>query len=132
MKPISTKLHGVLDYLSVGTLAALPRLMGWDPAVRGLLTGAALGTLAYSLTTRYELGVLRVLPMKAHLALDGASGVAMAVSPLLLKDEARSAAGALVGIGLFELGASLLTRTQPNDGFGERVRPEETVSSFAA
>ena len=132
MKPISTKVHGVLDYLSVGTLAALPRLMGWDPAVRRLLTGAALGTLAYSLITRYELGVLRVLPMKAHLALDGASGLALAASPLLLKDEERSTAGALVGIGLFELGASLLTRTRPNDGFGEQVRPEEAVSSFAA
>ena len=132
MRPISTKTHGVLDYLSVGTLTALPRLLGWDPAVRTLLTGSAAATLAYSLATRYELGLLRVLPMKAHLALDGVSGLALAASPLVLGEEDGTVAKTLVGLGLFELAASLLTRTRPADGLGERVRPEDAVASFAA
>ena len=46
MKPISTKAHGVLDYLSAGTLLALPRLPGWTPTVTALLTGSAITTLA--------------------------------------------------------------------------------------
>ena len=70
MKLLSTRTHGVVDYLTAGTLLALPRAMGWGDRVTNLLTGAALGTVAYSLLTRYELGAVKVLPMKAHLALD--------------------------------------------------------------
>ena len=44
-KPVSTKTHGVLDYASVPMLLALPRLFGWSPPVRTLLTVAGLGTL---------------------------------------------------------------------------------------
>ena len=115
-RPISTRTHGVLDYLSAGTLLALPRALGWDRTVTGLLTAAGLGTLGYSLLTRYELGLLRVLPMKAHLTFDGLSGAMLAAAPLLLPEESKGVAGALVGLGAFEVAASLLTETEPGGG----------------
>lgn len=98
MKPISTKMHGVIDYLTSGTLLVLPRALGWRPL------------------TRYELGLAKVLPMKAHLALDGMSGALLAAAPFLFRDEKRAVTGALAGVGLFEIAASLLTRTQPSPG----------------
>ena len=116
IKPISTRTHGVLDYLSVGALCAIPRMLGWDRRVTTLLTGAAAGTLLYSALTRYELGLVKLLPMPAHLALDGASGVLLCAAPFLFLDEKPPPAAGLVGIGLFELGASLLTQTSPAQG----------------
>ena len=112
-KLISTRTHGVLDYLSVGTLLAVPRALGWGPRVTNLLTGAAVGTLAYSLLTRYELGLVKVLPMPAHLALDAIQGALTCAAPALLPDEDGSVAVALVGLGVFELGAALTTKTRP-------------------
>jgi len=72
------------------------------------MTGAALGTLAYSLTTLYELGVIKTLPMQAHLLLDGVD----AGSPLLLRHEAPEVKGILAGISAFELAVTMNTRPE--------------------
>jgi hypothetical protein len=122
VKPLSTRAHGVLDYLTVGLLLALPRALGWDRPVTRLLTGAAVGTLAYSALTRYELGPLKLLPMPAHLALDGASGALFVAAPAFLAGERAATKAALIGIGLFEIAAALLTRTTVagRDGDGAR------------
>ena len=113
MKLFSTRTHGVLDYASVVLLLALPRAAGWSRPVTTLLTASALATLAYSLVTRYELGLVKVLPMPAHLALDGASGAALCLAAALRKDEPSAVRASLLGLGLFEITASLTTETQP-------------------
>lgn len=113
MKLFSTKTHAVLDYASVALLLVLPRALGWSGRVTGLLTGSALLTLVYSLATRYELGAVKLLPMPAHLALDRTSGVALCAAGLGLKDEPTAVRLALVGLGLFEVTASLTTETRP-------------------
>ena len=110
---VPTKAHGFLDYLSVATLLAAPRALGWGPRTTKLLTGAAAGTLVYSLLTRYELGLKKVLPMPGHLALDAAGGALFCAAPMLLPEEDGSVGAALIGFGLFEIGAALATRTQP-------------------
>ena len=107
---VSTKTHGVLDYLSVGTLLALPRALGWGARATNLLTSAAVGTLAYSLLTRYELGLFKILPMPGHLALDAMQGALLSAAPALLPDEDGSVSAVLVGLGAFELGAALSTQ----------------------
>jgi len=108
-KLISTRTHGVIDYLAAGALIALPRAMGWSERVTTLLTGAGLGAVGYSLLTRYELGAAKVLPMRAHLALDALSGATLCAAPLVLEDEPSEVKAALVGLGLFELAAALTT-----------------------
>lgn len=117
MRLFSTWTHGVLDYLTAGALLALPQATGWGGRASRLLRGAALATLAYSLLTRYELGLLKLLPFKAHLALDAASGALFCAAPLLLPEERRR--GALAGLGLFEIGVVLLTEPEPR---GARAR----------
>ncbi|MGI4789288.1 MAG: hypothetical protein ACRYFS_10625 [Janthinobacterium lividum] len=113
MKLFSTRTHGVLDYSSVVLLCVLPRVMGWSGNVTRLLTGSALITLGYSLSTRYELGPIKVIPMPAHLALDRSSGTALCVAAGVLREEPTSVRLALFGLGLFEITASLTTETQP-------------------
>ncbi len=113
MKLFSTRTHGVLDYASVVLLCALPRRLDWDRTVTRLLTGSALATLVYSLLTRYELGAVKVIPMPAHLALDRTSGIGLCLSAGVLSQEPRPVRLALLGLGLFEITASLTTETQP-------------------
>lgn len=112
-KLFSTKTHGVLDYASVGTLLALPRMLGWSSSATSLVTNSALATLGASLLTRYELGVIKVLPMRGHLALDAMNGLLLAAAPLLLPDEDSSTKALLVGCGVFELLAAFSTETEP-------------------
>jgi hypothetical protein len=130
MKFISTKMHGVLDLATAGTLLALPRMLGWGERARGLATNAALGALAYGALTRYEFGLLKVLPMRAHLALDALSGATLCAAPwLLLADEDDEVKNTLLGIGLFELAAAFTTDPVP---YRDRAWDGNRVSSDVA
>jgi hypothetical protein len=123
MKLFSTRMHGMLDYLTVGILFTLPRALGWSGQVTRMMSSAALSTLGYSLLTRYELGLFKVLPMKAHLALDAMSGAAFCSAPWLFPNEEMSVTGTMAGLGLFEIAVALTTETEPT--FGEQVDPYE-------
>ncbi len=85
MRVISTRTHGVLDYLTGGTLLAVPGLLGLKdiPTSARVLRLAGGGAVLYSLLTDYELGAVRLLPMPVHLAMDAASGALLASSPWL-------------------------------------------------
>jgi len=82
---IPTQIHGALDYLASGVNLAFPRLLElhdvpWAAIVPRIDGLAGLG---YSLITDYEFGVLKALPMPAHLSFDAAKGLFMALSPWL-------------------------------------------------
>lgn len=128
MKLFSTKTHGILDYLTAGTMFTLPRMLGWSENVTRVLDIAALGTLGYSLLTSYELGAAKVLPMKTHLLLDGMSGVVFCGAPALFPNEDASVVRTLVAMGLFEIAASLTTETTPSSSpsSSHEIRPLHT------
>jgi hypothetical protein len=130
-KLISTKTHGVIDYLTAGALLALPRALGWGERPTRLLTGAAVGSLAYSLLTRYELGALKLLPMRVHLALDAMSGAALAASPLLLPDEDPEVKATLLALGLYELGVTALTKAEPAGEPGAGAMTRDTTKALS-
>lgn len=114
-RPISTYVHGILDYITGPALLILPRALGWDEKMTNLLSGAGVFILGYSMLTRYELGLFKVLPMKGHLTLDAISGTALAMSPFLLFDEQERDSvktSTLIGLGLYEIAAALMTQTE--------------------
>ena len=80
---IPTTVHGTLDYLASGVNFAAPALLRLEGAAA--LAPRVVGSLGagYSLMTDYELGLARVVPMPAHLALDATKGVFLAASPWL-------------------------------------------------
>lgn len=130
MYGISTRTHGILDLVTAGTLLTLPRVLGWSERLTNTLTGAALGTLGYSLLTNYEFGLVRVLPMRAHLALDAINGMAFCGAPWLFPEEDDNTRATLIGIGLFEIGAAFLTRTEPAGADGAPMA--ESLTSGAS
>jgi hypothetical protein len=114
MKIISTRTHGVLDYLTAAALLAVPRALGWDRVVTRMMSAAALSTIGYSALTSYEFSLLKLVPMPAHLALDSLSAALFCGGPLLFPDEDSGVRRALVGIGVFELTVTLLSDSQPS------------------
>ena len=80
-----SRVHGVLDYLVGLLLIAAPKIFGFEGTgiASQLPTLMGVATIVYSLLTRYELGLLKVLPFRVHLGIDALAGVLLAASPWL-------------------------------------------------
>lgn len=117
MKFIPTRVHGMLDYAMGLLLIASPWLFDfadggaaqWIPIILGA------GAIVYSLMTDYELGAVRRIPMKGHLALDAMSGGLLAISPWLFGFYDEVGFWPHVILGMLEFGAANLTHTVPDD-----------------
>ncbi|WP_200840717.1 SPW repeat domain-containing protein [Geminicoccus flavidas] len=112
MRFLSTRAHGALDYIVAIILIGLPYMAGtadrsfgqWIPILLGI------SIIVYSLLTRYELAIVRLIPMPVHLILDAGGGVLLIASPWLFGFAERSWVP-FVLIGLFEIATALMTRT---------------------
>lgn len=117
VRVIPTKVHGRLDYLTAPGLVAAPELLRLDGTRGEALPPRIAGVAAaiYSALTDYEAGVRRVIPMRAHLALDAASGVALALAPWLSGAARRGPRHWLPHalIGASEVAIAAATRPQP-------------------
>jgi hypothetical protein len=121
MKPISTRTHGIIDYAFAGTLIALPFLMHWDRRAARLSIGAGLATLGVSLMTNYELGLVRLLPMRAHLAVDASETSMLMGAPKRLADADAAAGRVLAMFGA--IGAAVGAMTQTESPYERRELP---------
>lgn len=87
---ISPRSHGLVDYLACVGFAAAPLLPGIDePAAAIACHVAAASLLVLSLLTHYPRGAARLVPFRAHGALELLGAVALLVFPALagLADE---------------------------------------------
>jgi hypothetical protein len=115
MKILSTKVHGILDYLTGIMLIALPWILGFDDVPTATWTVIFVGALIITMSffTDYETGIVRSLPMFAHLNIDIGTGILFAASPWLL-GFADQVYLPHLAMGLFQTIASMLTsRTVP-------------------
>jgi hypothetical protein len=128
---IPRPVHGAADYLYVPAVAAAPALFGFahhhTPArLARVISG---GVLASTLLTRAEWGVWKLLPYKAHLALDFAAGLGTMALPWLAgfaRD--RRARNTFLAFGAISVGASLLSGV-----FGEsREMPAASIADEEA
>ena len=84
MKIIPTYLHGAFDYICGFTLILSPHLLGFSEAYgpeRLVPQASGLFILLQCLMTRYECGILRVLPMVTHLRNESLVALFVALSP---------------------------------------------------
>ena len=116
MRFIPTRIHGVLDYIVGLLLIGAPWLLNfnqggaetWIPVILGI------SALIYSIFTRYELGLIKRIPMPVHLTLDIISGILLATSPWLFNFDERVFLPHLI-LGLFEIAVGLTTSKIPAD-----------------
>jgi hypothetical protein len=115
-RPITSRMHGMLDYPAGVVLIAAPWIFAFsDVGGAAVAVPIVLGVLiiAQSLITDYELSVANLLPMSAHLGVDLLGGIVLALSPVIFgfTDEGTNAwlPHVLAGVALI-LAAAL---TQP-------------------
>jgi hypothetical protein len=83
-KPISPRVHGVLDYATSAATAAAPQLFNFPKPAAELCYALAAGSTGLSLLTDYPLGAERVVPFKGHGAAEGVIGLALPALPWVL------------------------------------------------
>lgn len=115
MRFISTRVHGILDYLIGIILIIAPWVLGfarggaetWVPVI----IGAAV--IVYSFFTDYELGAIKALSMPGHLWLDGIAGLFLLLSPWIFGFADYVWVPHFI-LGLLGIGAALFTEKVPS------------------
>jgi hypothetical protein len=112
-RPVDSTLHGVVDYTAGAVLLTVfPRMAGIEGtrSARQIRTSAAVHA-GYSTLTDYPLGIAKVLPFQAHLALDALGALALAVTPLITGQFKRGRRQWVphVALALFELSSLAIT-----------------------
>ena len=139
LRIIPTKVHGAIDYVTSPALVAAPEVLRLDGERGSALAPRLAGTTGalYSALTDYELGVRRVIPMRAHLALDAIHGTMLAASPWLSGSSRQGQRHwlphALIGAG--EIALALTTKTEARRNRFQRTwtavrRAPETVAEL--
>ena len=111
-KVIPTRIHGLLDYLLGILFLAIPSLLGWAGIAANLFPILGGVLMLYSLATRYELGIFRILPMRVHLVMDIVVGLLLMGLPLSFEIEGNYAIAWFVLLGLILVVAGLRTTTE--------------------
>ena len=110
MKPISPKVHGILDYLMVPVFLLAPMLFGFDglPAtIARILAGVHLILTAL---TAMPLGLIKVIPFKVHGAIEVVVGLALIGLPWALGfAQVTAARNFFLGVGILILIVAMLT-----------------------
>lgn len=112
MRPISTRVHGMIDYAYAGVLIGLPFALGWRGRAAQLSIGTGLATLGLSMLTRYEYGAWPVLPMKTHLAIDAAESSMLMSAPKMLGNPDAGAGRILATLGAMGAVVGSMTKTE--------------------
>jgi hypothetical protein len=117
MRFVPTKVHGAVDYATGPVLTLAPEIFRMKDGRSASLPPrvAGVGATALSALSNHELAVKRVLPMRAHLALDALAGTAVAAAPWIggsaKKGKRHWIPHALVGAQ--EIALALTTKTEP-------------------
>src|SRR5688500_15075403 len=100
---IPRSIHGLLDYTTGIILLFSPWLLGFEDRGPATYIPVAIGFMMIALAalTRFEAGLIKLIPFPVHLMIDFASGLLLALSPWLF-GFAYKAAEPHVMFGLFE------------------------------
>lgn len=115
-KPISPRIHGVLDYATSTAVAVAPRAMNFPRPARRLFESLAAGYTGLSAMTDYPLSVKRVAPFKAHGAAELVSALALPAMPWVLGfSKHRAARNLCFGLAAMTLTVAALTDWDAED-----------------
>ena len=118
MKIISSKAHGVLNYLVGFILIISPWLFGFaaEGAETAISVILGIGAILYSIVTNYELGFFKIIPFKVHLIINTLSGILLASSPWLFGFADNIHLPHLV-FGVLEILVVILSKTIPSSAY---------------
>jgi hypothetical protein len=114
-KPITRKLHGLIDYSYAAIVPLLPELAGFNhnDDAKNLCRTVGGGALLYTALTKAEWGAVKVLPFKAHLLIDLSVSLFNISAPWVMGfNKNKAARNTFVAIGLIGTLASLATEAR--------------------
>lgn len=106
---IPTAAHGFLDFSSGIALIVIALLATDGDLLRSIFVIIGCGILLYSAFTDYEFGIIRILRVRLHLAIDFVLGIAVIILPSLL-DMPTVPGATLYVLGIVSIVAALTTR----------------------
>lgn len=117
-KPINTKTHAILDYLTGGLLLLAPDLLGFADvggAAVAIPRIVGLGLIGLEAITRVEYSLLKIVPMPLHLTLDVMVGAFLLLSPFLFgfNDEKTNAWLPHIIVGTMIIIVAMLSKPAP-------------------
>ncbi len=110
---IPRPVHAVIDYTWGGAHYFAPEMFGFqdEEAANAFSKFRGGSAAATSLLTRYELGVVRVIPYNVHLVFDLIGAVGGLAAPWVFGfDKNEKARNTVLAFALFELGAVALSK----------------------
>jgi hypothetical protein len=109
-KPISPRIHGVLDYATSTAVAVAPRVLNFPRPARRLFDSLATGYTGLAAVTDYPLSVKRVAPFKVHGAAELAIAALLPAMPYALGfSDHRAARNLCFGLTALTLAVAALT-----------------------
>ena len=109
-KPISLRLHGIIDYLTVPLLLLAGPFLGFRDLAGQITSTLAGAVLVYAAGTAYPLGLVKLVPLAGHRAIDAILGIFMIAAPWLFGFvEVAPARNFFVAFGIFSLIVVVLT-----------------------
>jgi hypothetical protein len=125
MKIIPAFVHGIFDYIGGIALLAAPNIFGFaDEGGAAVMVPRIIGiiVLLQAICTRYEVGLVKLIPMKVHLMNDYIASLFLAASPWIFGFSDRPSnvwmPHVIVGLAVFVL--SLMTRTDSDTATARR------------
>ena len=94
MKFVTKRIHAYLDYPVAIALIGLPFLLGLgnsNPLALQLSVATGVAALILTILTDHHLGLLKVIPYKGHLLVDGLVGLVFVLAPLIFSFEGLDA-----------------------------------------
>ena len=79
MKFVTPKIHGIIDYLFVIFLLASPTIFAMEPKPTKLAYALAVIYLLLNVTTKYSLGIVKLIPFGVHGLIELVLGVALII-----------------------------------------------------
>ena len=111
-RPLSRRQHALADFGFAAVEIALPFVLGASPKARRLLVGSGLNAALLGAITKHELALVKLVPMRAHLALDGVFAATFLAAPLLLDEDDATTRVAVAALGAS--GAAVAALTNPD------------------
>ncbi len=118
MKVIPTYIHGIFDYVGGIVLLFAPNIFGFsEMGGAAVIVPRVIGALVLmqAVLTDYEVGLLKILPMKVHLMNDYVASIFLALSPWIFgfATQAKNVWMPHFVVGLLVFLLSLMTETAP-------------------
>ena len=115
-RPISPRVHGMIDYTTSAAVAAAPAMMNMPKPAIALFETLAATYTGISAFTNYPMSIRRAIPFKAHGAAELVSALALPAMPWVLGfSKHRAARNLCFGLAAMTLTVAALTDWDAED-----------------